>query len=80
VLGVIAIAGLVFTAAYMLRVFGKAMFGPRNTDWDHLEDAGAWPAVPRAILVGVLLLFGFVPNLILDVIRSADVAGFFGSM
>lgn len=80
VLGVIAIAGLVFTAAYMLRVFGKAMFGPRNSDWDHLEDAGPWAAVPRVILIGVLLLFGFVPNLILDVIRSADVAGLFGSM
>jgi len=30
VLGIAAVAGLVFTAAYMLRVLGKAMFGPRN--------------------------------------------------
>ena len=80
VLGVIAIAGLVFTAAYMLRVFGKAMFGPKNEKWDHLEDAGPWAAVPRAVLIGVLLLFGFFPNLILDVIRSAGVVSALGSL
>lgn len=71
VLGVIAIAGLVFTAAYMLRVLGKAMFGERNPKWNHLEDAGPWAAIPRVILVGVLLLFGFVPTIILDMISSA---------
>ncbi len=71
ILGIAAIAGLVFTAAYVLRVLGKAMFGPRNTQWDHLEDVTLWSLLPRAILVAVLLLFGFYPNLILDMIRSA---------
>ena len=70
-LGVIAIAGLIFTAAYVLRVLGRAMFGPRNPDWDHLVDAKAWDLLPRAILVFVLVLFGFFPNLILDMIRAA---------
>ena len=78
VLGVVAIAGLVFTAAYMLRVFGKAMFGPKNPAWDGLSDVGAFAAVPRTVLIAVLLLFGFVPSVMLDVIRSADVARFFG--
>ncbi len=77
VLGVFAIAGLVFTAAYVLRVFGKAMFGPRNPDWEKLVDirvksVAIWP---RAILVGVLLLFGFYPSLILDMIRTAVAGG-----
>lgn len=71
VLGILAVVGLIFTAAYMLRVLGKAMFGPRNPDWDHLVDVNAWAVLPRAILVGVLVLFGFFPNLILDMIRSA---------
>jgi len=71
VLGVFAIAGLIFTAAYVLRVLGKAMFGPRNPDWENLKDMTPWSLLPRAILVGVLLLFGFYPNLILDMIRSA---------
>ena len=71
VMGVIAIAGLVFTAAYMLRVLGKAMFGEKNPKWNHLVDANAWASVPRVILVGVLLLFGFMPRIILDMIRTA---------
>jgi NADH-quinone oxidoreductase subunit M len=73
VLGIAAIAGLVFTAAYVLRVFGKAMFGPRNPDWEKLVDIRSWSIAlwPRAILVGVLLLFGFYPSLILDMIRTA---------
>lgn len=70
VLGIIAVAGLVFTAAYMLRVFGKAMFGARNAKWDDLVDAGAWASIPRVILVAVLLVFGFMPTLILDMIRA----------
>ncbi len=71
VMGIIAIAGLVFTAAYMLRVLGKAMFGERNPKWNHLVDANAWAVVPRAVLAGVLLLFGFMPRYILDMIHSA---------
>jgi NADH-quinone oxidoreductase subunit M len=72
VLGIVAIAGLVFTAAYVLRVFGKAMFGPRNPDWEDLVDirSGSVAFWPRAILVGVLLLFGFYPGLMLDMIRT----------
>jgi NADH-quinone oxidoreductase subunit M len=71
ILGVAAMVGLIFTAAYVLRVLGKAMFSPRNEKWDHLEDAGAWAIFPRAILVATLLLFGFYPNLILDMIRAS---------
>jgi len=71
VLGVFAIAGLVFTAAYMLRVLGQAMFGPRNPTWDHLREPTPWLAAPRVILIGVLILFGFFPSLMLDMIRSA---------
>ena len=73
VLGVIAIAGLVISAAFMLRVLGQAMFGPRNPKWDHLVDANAWDLLPRVTLVVVLVLFGFFPNLILDMIRAAGV-------
>lgn len=71
VLGVLAIAGLVITAAFMLRVLGRAMFGPRNPRWDHLVDATPWDLLPRVMLVFVLVLFGVFPNLILDMIRSA---------
>ena len=75
VLGVCAIVGLIFTAAYVMRVLSTAMFGPRNPDWDHLVDVGAWLVTPRVILVAVLLLFGFYPTLILDMIRSVGAGG-----
>lgn len=71
VLGVAAIAGLVFTAAYALRVLGQAMFGAPNPAWESLRDSGAWALVPRVVLVAVLLLFGFFPSLILDLIRTS---------
>jgi len=71
VLGIAAIVGLVFTAAYALRVLGLAMFGPRNPKWEGLVDSGPWAVLPRAILVGILVLFGFFPFLILDMIRTA---------
>ena len=71
VLGCLAIAGLVFTAAYMLRVFGSAMFGPRNERWDHLVEPTPFEMIPRLILVAVLLVFGFYPKLALDLISPA---------
>jgi NADH-quinone oxidoreductase subunit M len=71
VLGILAVAGLVFTAAYMLRVFGKAMFGPVNPKWDHLVEPTPFEMVPRVILVAVLIGFGFYPKPILDMIAPA---------
>ena len=71
VLGFLAVAGLIFTAAYMLRVFGKAMFGPVNEKWDHLVEPTPFEIVPRAILLLVLLGFGFYPKPILDMLAPA---------
>ena len=71
ILGIAAIAGLIFTAAYILRVLGKAIFGPTNPKWDHLVEPTAWLTIPRIILIAVLLFFGFVPSIMLDMIGSA---------
>jgi NADH-quinone oxidoreductase subunit M len=69
-MGVAIIVGLVFTAIYILRVFSMAFFGPVNSQWDGLRamDLKGWQLLPRAILVAVLLLFGFFPRMLLDVI------------
>lgn len=74
VLGVIAIGGLVFTMAYMLRVFGRAMFGPRNERWDHLVEPSRFEMIPRVALIAVLLVFGFAPRLALDLVAPATTA------
>ncbi|MEZ4265772.1 MAG: NADH-quinone oxidoreductase subunit M [Myxococcota bacterium] len=75
VLGVIAIAGLVITAAYLLRVLGKALFGAPNPARDSLVDLNGWQSIPRLILIGLLLLIGFVPNLALDLIGLVSELG-----
>jgi NADH-quinone oxidoreductase subunit M len=73
-IGALVIVGLIFTAAYVLRVLGKAMFGPANPKWDHLRDSGVLVSTPRIILVGVLLLLGFFPRLLLDLLEPATQA------
>jgi NADH-quinone oxidoreductase subunit M len=62
---------LVITALYMLRLFERAFFGPVNPRWNGLADLSPWRLVPRITLAGVLLLFGFAPRLILDLINQA---------
>lgn len=70
IIGVCIIVGLVLTAIYVLRVFSLAFFGPVNPKWDSLrdQDMRGWQLLPRAILVGVLLYFGFFPRVMLDMI------------
>jgi NADH-quinone oxidoreductase subunit M len=71
IIGVAIVAGLVLTALYVLRVFDQAFFGPRNPKWEHLPDMKGWQLLPRAILVSVLLFFGFFPRVMLDLIGPA---------
>ena len=70
IMGVAIIVGLVLTAIYILRVFSLAFFGPVNTKWEGLRelDLKGWQLLPRAILLAVLLFFGFFPRVLLDVI------------
>jgi NADH-quinone oxidoreductase subunit M len=75
-LGAIVIGGLVITLAYMLRVFKTAFFGPRNPRWDHLTDVTPFLATPRVILIVVLLVFGFAPRLLLDLLDTATLTLF----
>jgi NADH-quinone oxidoreductase subunit M len=72
IMGVCIIAGLVLTAVYVLRVFTQAFFGPPNPRWQELRrvDLGGWAMLPRALLIAVLVFFGFVPRAILDVING----------
>ncbi|MCR4435214.1 MAG: NADH-quinone oxidoreductase subunit M [Clostridiales bacterium] len=70
VLSVISIFAVVVTAIYALRVMKQTFFGPRNEKWDHIKDAKGVEMVPIVLLGGVLLLFGFFPHLIMDMINS----------
>ncbi len=74
--GVIIIIGLVLTAIYILRVFNTAFFGVPNPKWENLKtkDMAGLHLLPRAILIAVLIVFGFVPRLMLDLIDSTTMA------
>ena len=67
---VLAIFGIVVTATYMLRMTRNVFFGPLKPEWAKLNDAkGFFQKFPYSLLVVVLLIFGFWPSLLLDVIR-----------
>ena len=73
ILGVAIVLGLVLTAVYILRVFGLAFFGPPNPRWQGLreQDMQGMQLLPRALLVAVLLFFGFFPRAMLEMIDGA---------
>jgi NADH-quinone oxidoreductase subunit M len=72
--GVFAVGGLVLSALFMLRVVQRAFYGPTNEKFAHLSDVSFCLGIPRMILAAVIVLFGFLPSILFDVIESASVA------
>lgn len=67
---VLAIFGIVVTATYMLRMIRDVFFGELKPEWDKIKDAqGLWEKLPYGLLVMVLLIFGFWPSFLLNIIR-----------
>ena len=71
--GVIAVVTLVITALFMLRVVQKTFYGPEIQRYAGLPDVSLWLGTPRVILAAVLLILGFYPSLLFNVIRTASV-------
>ena len=69
--GALAIGALVVGALFMLRVVQKVCYGPPVERFAHLPDVPASRAVPRVILVSVIVLFGLFPGLLFDMIHTA---------
>jgi NADH-quinone oxidoreductase subunit M len=67
---ILAISGIVITAIYVLRVVQKVFFGPSNPRWEELTDVKGPQFLPVVILCGVLLLFGFFPSLLVELINN----------
>ncbi|MGE5839988.1 MAG: complex I subunit 4 family protein, partial [Deltaproteobacteria bacterium] len=70
---VMAIAGLVVSALFMLRVVQKTFYGERNERFAQLPDVSLGLGLPRIILVLILVLFGFFPSVMVDVIRASTI-------
>ena len=73
ILAIISIFAVVITAIYVLRVIQQVFFGPRNPKWDHLQDAKGVEMVPIILLSTILLLFGFFPHLIMEMVNTSVV-------
>ena len=69
--GIFAICALVLSALFMLRVVQQTFYGPKNASIKHhLPDISFGQGLPRMMLAGVLLLFGFFPSLMFEVIQT----------
>lgn len=71
VLAAIVVGALILTLAYSIRVIVTAFFGEARERHPDVADIGPFLSLPRAILVAVLLILGFYPRLMLDVIDPA---------
>jgi NADH-quinone oxidoreductase subunit M len=71
--GTFAVAALVVSALFMLRVVQKAFYGPGNAKFAHLTDVSFGLGIPRMILAAVIVLFGVYPSLMYDMIETASI-------
>ena len=68
---ILAIWGLVITGVYLLRAVKDAWFGEMDERWKDLKDQRTFgERAPFVLLVGVLLLFGFWPQSMIDVVEQ----------
>jgi NADH-quinone oxidoreductase subunit M len=79
VLAALVVGALILTLAYSVRVIVLGFFGEPREPHPEVGDISAFLSAPRAVLVAVLLVLGFYPRLILDVIDPATRA-FLGSL
>ncbi|HEU5070489.1 MAG TPA: NADH-quinone oxidoreductase subunit M [Verrucomicrobiae bacterium] len=70
---VLAVWGaFIIGAVYMLRAVRTVLHGPEQAAWAGIADAGnLWRKLPFVVLLGALILFGFVPRLLTDKIKPA---------
>jgi NADH-quinone oxidoreductase subunit M len=73
---VFAVAGLIVTAGYMLKMVRATLQGPLNPKGASLKDARGLERFPYLLLIAVLLLTGFLPQLLLPTIAAGTRAVF----
>jgi NADH-quinone oxidoreductase subunit M len=66
-----AVWGIVVTATYLLRAVRTSFFGPFDEKWNMLKDATPLQRLPYLLLLAVLLIVGFCPRLLTDIIQRS---------
>jgi NADH-quinone oxidoreductase subunit M len=69
--GLLAIAALVVGALFALRVVQTSFFNEPNPKFVHFEDVSPFLGLPRMILIGTLIFFGFFPQVMVGLIKTA---------
>ncbi len=67
---IIAAAGIVITAGYIMWMLQRVFFGPLVQKWQHIEDARGIEVVPLVVLVVIIIAVGVYPALVTNVIGS----------
>ncbi|MBI1913066.1 MAG: NADH-quinone oxidoreductase subunit M [Deltaproteobacteria bacterium] len=71
---IVAVFGIIVTATYMLRCLRDVFFREPQDKWDHIKDATTFvERMPFVILIAVLLVVGFYPAIIVDIINTGVV-------
>ncbi len=70
---VVAALALVVTALFMLRVVQRTFYGPTKERFAQLPDISPFLGLPRIILATVLVVAGFFPATLFDIIQTASV-------
>ncbi len=71
---VVAVFGIIVTATYMLRALRNVFFCEMMPEWEKLRDAQTFvERFPYIVMIAVLLIVGFYPFLLVDVINSGVV-------
>ncbi len=68
-----AVWGVVISAVYMLRAYRKIFFGPMNDRWAGLSDIAGSPRFAIVSLIVIMLLTGFLPQLLIKLIQTASI-------
>ncbi len=71
VVGAFSVTAIVLAAVYVLRMYQRTMTGPVTPGVDTLTDVNAREVVAVAPLIAAMLVFGFYPQPVLDVINPA---------
>ncbi len=70
-LTVIAVTGVVFSAAMFLWTIQRIFLGPKNPRWETLTDLDGREAVSLVPLAALMLIFGVYPRPLLEIINTA---------
>ena len=68
---VCAVWGVVISAVYMLRAYRRIFLGTQNERWAGLPDLVGSPRIALTVLITVMLVTGFVPQLLVKLIAPA---------